>query len=45
LIADGATTNTMSHQECEHGDNESGEWVELVDEIIDEDREVLDRLA
>ena len=35
----------MSHQEREHGDDESGEWIELVDEIIDEDREVLDRLA
>ena len=44
-MTDGATMNTMSHQEREHGDDESGEWVELVDEIIDEDREVLDRLA
>ena len=44
-MTDGASMNTMSHQEGEHGDNESREWVGLVDEIINEDREVLDRLA
>lgn len=35
----------MSQQEREHEDDREKEWAELVDEIIEEDREILDRLA
>ncbi|HET7323350.1 MAG TPA: type II toxin-antitoxin system death-on-curing family toxin [Halococcus sp.] len=45
-IEDGETSTTiMNKQEREHEADEGREWAELVDEIIEEDREILDRLA
>jgi hypothetical protein len=38
------STTTMSQQERE-GSESDKEWIDLVDEIIEEDREILDRLA
>ncbi len=35
----------MSQQERARDGDESMEWLEIVDEIIEEDREILDRLA
>lgn len=38
-------TTTMSQQERGRETDEDKEWAELVDEVIEEDREILDRLA
>jgi hypothetical protein len=38
-------TTTMSQQEREREADGNKAWIELVDEVIEEDREILDRLA